>query len=93
MFAACLLKLFPVVLNGFMGYKSGYENIVVDTVNYMNDQADLMRQLIHYVEENPVPKPLVSASEIAEEKELTEVPAAENMPPADGLEAVSAEAI
>ena len=93
MFAACLLKLFPVVLNGFMGYKSGYENIVVDTVNYMNDQADLMRQLIHYVEENPVPKPLVSASEIAEEKALTEVPAAENMPPADGLEAVSAEAI
>lgn len=42
MFAACLLKLFPVVLNGFMGYKSGYENIVVDTVNYMVDQSDLM---------------------------------------------------
>lgn len=70
MFAACLLKLFPVVLNGFMGYKSGYENIVVDTVNYMNDQADLMRQLIHYVEENPMKKPLVLASEVIDEREF-----------------------
>ena len=69
MFAACLLKLFPVVLNGFMGYKSGYENIVVDTVNYMNDQSDLMRRLIHYVEENPTPKPLVEKTEGDGEKE------------------------
>ena len=72
MFAACLLKLFPVVLNGFMGYKSGYENIVVDTVNYMNDQADLMRQFIHYAEKNTISKPLVSASKIIEEKEQIE---------------------
>lgn len=93
MFAACVLKLLPVVLNGFMGYKSGYENIVVDTVNYMNDQVDLMRQLIHYVEENPVPKPLVSASESAEEKLQTEVPTAENIQPSDSIEAVSAEVI
>lgn len=63
MFVACLLKLFPVVLNGFMGYKNGYENIVIDTVNYMNDQADLMRQLIRYVEDNPSPKSLIVASE------------------------------
>ncbi len=73
MFAACLLKLFPVVLNGFMGYKSGYENIVVDTVNYMVDQSDLMRQLIHYVEENPTPKMLAVV-------EMTEHEAAENQP-------------
>lgn len=92
-FAECILKLFPVMLNGFTGYKNGYENIIVHTVNYINDQIDLMRQLIHYVEENPTPKPLVSASEIVEEKEQTEIPAAENMPPADGLETVSAEAI
>lgn len=64
-FAACLLKLFPVVLNGFMGYKSGYQNIVVDTVNYMNDQADLMRQLIHYVDEHPVNKACVPVSDVA----------------------------
>lgn len=73
--------------------KNGYENIIVHTVNYINDQIDLMRQLIHYVEENPTPKLLVSASEIVEKKEQTEIPAAENMPPADGLETVSAEAI
>ena len=92
-FAECILKLFPVMLNGFTGYKNGYENIIVHTVNYINDQIDLMRQLIHYVEENPTPKLLVSASEIVEKKEQTEIPAAENMPPADGLETVSAEAI
>lgn len=64
------MKLFPIVLNGFTGYKSGYENIVVDTVNYMNDQSDLMRQLIHYVEENPIKKPLVLASEVIDEREF-----------------------
>ena len=64
-FAECILKLFPIVLNGFTGYQSGYNNIVVDTVNYMNDQADLMRQLIHYVEENPIKKPLVLASRLS----------------------------
>ena len=69
-FAECLLKLFPIVLNGFTGYKSGYENIVVDTVNYMNDQSDLMRQLIHYVEKNPMSKPLVEAAEVADEREF-----------------------
>ena len=69
-FAECILKLFPIVLNGFTGYKGGYENIVVDTVNYMNDQSDLMRQLIHYVEENPMAKPLVEAAEVADEREF-----------------------
>lgn len=69
-FVECVLKLFPVVLNGFLGYKSGYENIVIDTVNYMNDQVDLMRQLIHYVEANPVAKPLTTAEEVIDEREL-----------------------
>ena len=69
-FAECILKLFPIVLNGFTGYQSGYNNIVVDTVNYMNDQADLMRQFIHYVEENPIKKPLVLASEVIDKREF-----------------------
>lgn len=47
-FAACCLKLLPVILNGFVGYRMGYENITVDTVNYMQDQKDLMQQLIEY---------------------------------------------
>ena len=43
-FATCCLKLISVVLNAFGGYKSGFENIVVDTVNYITDQADLLEQ-------------------------------------------------
>lgn len=43
-----LLKLMPVVVNAFNGYKSGYENIVIDSVDYMNDQIDLMEQAIRY---------------------------------------------
>ncbi len=56
-FAACCLKLLPVILNGFMGYRMGYENITVDTVNYMQDQKDLMQQLIEYASTTPEPQP------------------------------------
>lgn len=51
--ASCVLKLLAVVMNGFGGYKFGYENIVFDTVNYINDQTDLMRQAIQYIEDTP----------------------------------------
>ena len=51
---SCVLKLLAVVMNGFGGYKFGYENIVFDTVNYINDQTDLMRQAIQYIEDTPV---------------------------------------
>lgn len=60
MFAAIVLKLLSVILNGFLGYKFGYENIVFDTVNYMNDQKDLMQQVIQYVENHPDQKPELS---------------------------------
>lgn len=50
MFVSCVLRLMIVVLNGFSGYKFGYENIVYDTVNYMNDQTDLMEQAIQFLE-------------------------------------------
>ena len=43
-----VLKLMPVVVNAFKGYKSGYENIVIDNVDYMNEQIDLMEQAIRY---------------------------------------------
>lgn len=49
-FATCMLKLLTVVMNGFGGYKFGYENIVFDTVNYINDQTDLMRQAVQFAE-------------------------------------------
>ncbi len=54
---ACLLKLLPIVLNGFMGYKMGYENIAVDTVNYMADQIDLLEQFLQYTDNHPEPVP------------------------------------
>lgn len=52
--ATCCLKLMAVVLNGFNGYKFGYENIVFDAVNYMNDQTDLMQQAVQYIEGHPL---------------------------------------
>ncbi len=52
-FASCMLKLLAVVMNGFTGYKFGYENIVFDTVNYMDDQTDLMEQALQYFDSHP----------------------------------------
>ena len=52
-FAACCLKVLLVVLNGFFGYKMGFENITVHTVDYMSDQIDLMQQLEQYIESHP----------------------------------------
>jgi hypothetical protein len=49
-FTACIIRLLTVIMNGFSGYKFGYENIVFDTVNFMTDQTDLMRQMIHFAE-------------------------------------------
>lgn len=93
-FAECILKLFPVVLNGFTGYKNGYENIIVHTVNYINDQVDLMRQLIHYVEENPTPKPLVEVAEVADENEQkTAAPAAPALEAAKTADVVDTAAV
>lgn len=68
-FAACCLKLLPVILNGFTGYKMGYENIVYDTVNYMSDQIDLIHQFQQYVAENPTPE-VFTAPENEEETPL-----------------------
>jgi hypothetical protein len=49
----CVVKLLTIIFNGIMGYKFGYENIVVDTVEYMEDQTDLMRQAIEWCESTP----------------------------------------
>ena len=50
MLAAVLMKLFSVLINGFFGYKFGYENIVVDTVDYVTDQKNLLEQSIRFAE-------------------------------------------
>ena len=52
LFVAIVLRTLLIILNGFSGYKFGYENIVFDTTNYMNDQTDLMEQALQYFEEN-----------------------------------------
>jgi hypothetical protein len=46
--ATCALKLVTIIVNGFLGYKMGYENIAVDAVGYMSNQTDLMHQAIHF---------------------------------------------
>jgi hypothetical protein len=49
-FATVCLKLVSVIYNCFSGYRIGYTNIVVDSVNYMNAQIDLMQLAIQYIE-------------------------------------------
>ena len=50
MIASCVIKLLVVVMNGFAGYKLGFENIVVDTENYIDSQVMLMEQAMQYIE-------------------------------------------
>lgn len=54
-FAEVCMKLVTVVVNGFDGRTMGYNNIVVDTVNYTNTQSDLMKQAIQYIDAHPIP--------------------------------------
>lgn len=51
---AVILRSLLFILNGYSGYKFGYENIVFDTTNYLSDQTDLMEQAIQYFEETAV---------------------------------------
>ena len=55
MFAELCIKILMVVLSGFAGYKMGYENITVTTVNYILDQTDLLNQFEQYLAGNPAP--------------------------------------
>lgn len=50
-FATVCLKLVSVIYNCFSGYRIGYTNIVVDSVNYMNAQIELMQQAIVFCAE------------------------------------------
>lgn len=68
-FASVMLKLLAVVMNGFGGYKFGYENIVFDTVNYMSDQVDLMRQAIQYMDDTQLVEPEKASPEAEETEE------------------------
>lgn len=52
-FAEVLMKLVTVVINGFDGRNTGYNNIVIDTVNYTSTQSNLMHQAIQYIDSHP----------------------------------------
>lgn len=43
-----ILKVFFVILNAFFGWDFGYKNIAVHSVNYMNDQSDMMCELLNW---------------------------------------------
>lgn len=77
-FAACCLKLMPVILNGFTGYKMGYENIVYDTVNYMSDQIDLIHQFQQYVSDYPTPEGFAASEKEENSAVVTENTATQN---------------
>ena len=49
-FATVCFKLVSVIYNCFSGYRTGYTNIVVDSVDYMNAQIDLMQLAVQYIE-------------------------------------------
>ena len=52
-FVMICVKLGSVLYNCFSGYKSGYENIVIHSVSYMQEQISLMQQAtVFYAERN-----------------------------------------
>ena len=70
-FAACCLKLLPIVLNGFLGYKSGYDNITIATINYIGDQSDLLQRAIQYLEMTPEPVQIEEPKTTHDEGEIS----------------------
>lgn len=48
--ATIVLETTVVITNGFSGYKFGFENIVIDTVEFVSDQTDLIDEAIRFIE-------------------------------------------
>jgi hypothetical protein len=44
-----IVSCVPIILNGFNGYKFGYENIVFDTVNYTDAQSSVIEEFLQEV--------------------------------------------
>lgn len=51
-FVSICLKLGSVLFNCFNGYKTGYENMAVDSAEHMRQQVSLMKQAILFAEEH-----------------------------------------
>lgn len=67
MFASVCAKLMSVLVNGYGGYKDGFNNITVDTAEYLDCQGDIMEQAIHYIDTlPPLTKPPVYVPALAD---------------------------
>lgn len=58
--AATALKVLFVVLNGFTGYKEGFANITVDSVDYVSEQITYLERFIVWDKKNPVVTEFIS---------------------------------
>ena len=58
--AATAFKVLFVVLNGIVGYKEGFANITVDTVDYVGEQINYLERFIVWDKNNPVANDFIS---------------------------------
>ena len=66
-FSELAIKLLIIILSGFTGYKMGYENITIYTVNYISDQIDLFDLFDRYLAEKSI---IVAEEETTNEKTM-----------------------
>jgi hypothetical protein len=52
--ASCVIRVCCVVVQGALGYKFGFENIVINTVDYMSNQAEIINRALQYFADNPI---------------------------------------
>lgn len=62
-FAQLCMKLLPIGWSAFRGFFMGYKNVVIDTVNYVQDQSNLMERCLKYFDAHPI-------SPVEKEKEV-----------------------
>lgn len=63
--ATVSLKLLPIVMSALKGYLMGYNNIIDDETNYINDQSDLITQCVQFIKKIPEKLPETVSGEIA----------------------------
>ena len=61
-FASVCMKLVSIITNGFSGYKTGYENIVIDTTNYIESQCNVLQQAIQFIEAEDIAKSMKASN-------------------------------
>lgn len=72
MVCAVVIKLLTVSLNGFLGYRRGYDNIAVDTINYTEDQIDLLEQFKIWRAPEIIIEPVVTDNLLTDNQKETE---------------------